>query len=210
MINSIQLDNFKCFKHLYMPLKPLTLIAGANGAGKSSIIQSLLLLRQSFIDKDTDFNKELLLNGDLVELDNAEDLLYSDAEGEAPNINITVEFDEEEIRFDILPETKDERASVKTEGNIDLLCSSALFDKDFVYLYADRIHPELKYRKKVSRQDGRLGDKTANNCVFRFVQAINSTEQIAITSLKNDRAKDTTILRNVSAWLNYIMGARRS
>ena len=194
MINSIQLDNFKCFKHLYMPLKPLTLIAGANGAGKSSIIQSLLLLRQSFIDKDTDFNKELLLNGDLVELDNAEDLLYSDAEGEAPNINITVEFDEEEIRFDILPETKDERASVKTEGNIDLLCSSALFDKD------------LKYRKKVSRQDGRLGDKTANNCVFRFVQAINSTEQIAITSLKNDRAKDTTILRNVSAWLNYIMG----
>ena len=206
MINSIQLDNFKCFKHLYMPLKPLTLIAGANGAGKSSIIQSLLLLRQSFIDKDTDFNKELLLNGDLVELDNAEDLLYSDAEGEAPNINITVEFDEEEIRFDILPETKDERASVKTEGNIDLLCSSALFDKDFVYLYADRIHPELKYRKKVSRQDGRLGDKTANNCVFRFVQAINSTEQIAITSLKNDRAKDTTILRNVSAWLNYIMG----
>lgn len=206
MIDSIQLDNFKCFKRLYIPLKPLTLIAGANGAGKSSIIQSLLLLRQSFIDKDTDFSKELLLNGDLVELDNAEDLLYSDAEGESPNINITVEFDEKEIRFDISPETKNERASFKAVGDLGSLCSSALFNKDFVYLYADRIHPKMKYRKNVSKQDSRLGDKTASNCVFRFVQAINSTEQIAITSLKNDSAKDTTILRNVSAWLNYIMG----
>ena len=63
MIDSIQLDNFKCFKRLYIPLKPLTLIAGANGAGKSSIIQSLLLLRQSFIDKDTDFSEWQWLSG---------------------------------------------------------------------------------------------------------------------------------------------------
>ena len=30
--------------------------------------------------------------------------------------------------------------------------------------------------------------------------------RLQVTSLKNDSAKDTTILRNVSAWLNYIMG----
>ncbi|MFD1910383.1 AAA family ATPase [Paenibacillus rhizoplanae] len=44
----IHLQNIKCFQDQEIILAPLTLLTGLNGAGKSTIIQSLLLLRQSF------------------------------------------------------------------------------------------------------------------------------------------------------------------
>jgi predicted ATPase len=47
MIDGISIANFKCFKNFVFPLKPLTVVAGGNAVGKSSLIQSLLLLRQA-------------------------------------------------------------------------------------------------------------------------------------------------------------------
>jgi predicted ATPase len=47
MITALVVQNFKCFKDVRIPLNPLTVISGGNGVGKSTIIQSLLLLRQT-------------------------------------------------------------------------------------------------------------------------------------------------------------------
>ncbi|MBF7144507.1 MULTISPECIES: DUF3696 domain-containing protein [Pseudomonas] len=47
MIGELTIRNFKCFKDVKLPLKPITVISGGNGVGKSSMIQSLLLLRQA-------------------------------------------------------------------------------------------------------------------------------------------------------------------
>jgi len=48
MINSIHLGNFKAFAETQaIPLKPITLIFGANSAGKSSIIHSMTLLHEA-------------------------------------------------------------------------------------------------------------------------------------------------------------------
>lgn len=47
-ITSIRLQNFRCFRDTKdLPLKPLTVVFGRNNAGKSSIIHSLFLLRQT-------------------------------------------------------------------------------------------------------------------------------------------------------------------
>lgn len=208
MINSITLHNFKCFSHLYMPLKQLTLIAGVNGAGKSSIVQSLLLLRQSFIDKDTDWSEELLLNGDLVNLDCAEDLLFADTEEEEPKISICVEDEDNEYNFVITPETHGDHVYVTTGNILSEAKSLSLLQSDFVYLYADRIDPEIRYdMPRSSKQDSRLGNKKANKSVFRLAQAVNTNEKIALPELKQEKAMDDSILRNVSAWINYIMGS---
>ncbi|MFT0159423.1 AAA family ATPase [Bacteroides thetaiotaomicron] len=48
MIKNIKLKNFKVFEDEDIELAPLTLITGINGMGKSSVIQSLLLLKQSY------------------------------------------------------------------------------------------------------------------------------------------------------------------
>lgn len=47
MIRDIHLTNFKCFQQEKIPLRRLTVLSGGNGVGKSSVIQSLLLLRQA-------------------------------------------------------------------------------------------------------------------------------------------------------------------
>lgn len=48
MITKLFLENFKCFKKQELRFSNLTLLTGVNSAGKSSIIQALLLIKQTF------------------------------------------------------------------------------------------------------------------------------------------------------------------
>jgi predicted ATPase len=67
MLTKIELQNFKCFQeNTVFPLGSLTLLTGINGQGKSSLIQSLLLMRQS-IEYD-DRTIKLILNGNCLNL----------------------------------------------------------------------------------------------------------------------------------------------
>ena len=208
MLTQITLDRFKCFNHLYMPLKPLTLIAGVNGAGKSSVIQALLMLVQSCRDKDYDWKKYVVINGDLTDLDNARFLMYNSADADKSTVDVTIENDDEqEISFIITPKQTDRVASCVTGGNLDEAKERwSLFAESFVYLYADRERPRGKYEAKTSRMDSRLGDISANNAAFLLAREINANKSIAIDGLKRPEAKDASVLRNVSAWISYIMG----
>lgn len=47
MIARLTIENFKAFEYAELNLTELNLLTGVNGVGKSSVIQSLLLLRQS-------------------------------------------------------------------------------------------------------------------------------------------------------------------
>ena len=208
MLTQITLERFECFDRLYMPLKPLTLIAGVNGAGKSSVIQALLMLVQSCKDKDYDWKNNVVINGDLTDLDDARFLLYNSAETDKGTVDITVENDDEQqISFVITPKQTDRVAPCVTDGNLKEAKEKwPLFADSFVYLYADRDRPRGKYLAKTSRLDSRLGDITANNAAFLLAREINGNKSIAIETLKREGVKDATVLRNVSAWIGYIMG----
>ena len=45
MITRIKAENFKCFKRLDLPLRNLTVLAGLNGSGKSSVMQAIFYMR---------------------------------------------------------------------------------------------------------------------------------------------------------------------
>ena len=47
MIRAIDIKNFKSLKSVNLALGHLNLLTGLNGSGKSSLLQTLLLLRQS-------------------------------------------------------------------------------------------------------------------------------------------------------------------
>ena len=51
MIKKLHLKNFKSHRDTCLEIRPLTIISGVNNIGKSSVLQSLLLLRQSFNKK---------------------------------------------------------------------------------------------------------------------------------------------------------------
>ena len=66
MITSLQQESFKCFSSLDLPLAPLTLFTGLNAAGKSSSLQTLLLLAQTV--RGHHETAELKLNGPMAHL----------------------------------------------------------------------------------------------------------------------------------------------
>ena len=73
MIRTIYLENLKCFEKLRLDLAPLTLLTGFNAAGKSTSLQTLLLLAQSL--RSQRGNAELRLNGTLAALGTPADVL---------------------------------------------------------------------------------------------------------------------------------------
>ena len=79
MISQLRLTNFKCFKELCLPLSMFTLLSGLNGMGKSSVIQSILLLRQSWRSGDFKMGR-LALNGELTTLGTGHDVLFEGAD----------------------------------------------------------------------------------------------------------------------------------
>lgn len=73
MLKSISLENYKCFKEKTdIDIAPLTVLCGVNSSGKSSILKSLLMLKQSFENTVTtdsmSFNGEYVDNGSFNEI----------------------------------------------------------------------------------------------------------------------------------------------
>ena len=66
MIGSIQLENYKAFSDVTIPLRPLTILLGANSAGKSSIIQMLMLLHQTAEERGDLYSSALKIYGNYV------------------------------------------------------------------------------------------------------------------------------------------------
>src|SRR5258708_23522450 len=76
MVRSIALQNFKPFGTLQkVPLAPITLVYGPNSSGKSSLIQSLLLLKQSLSDTVPEAVR-LAPRGEFIDLGSFRSLLH--------------------------------------------------------------------------------------------------------------------------------------
>ncbi len=71
----LRLGNFKAFAaEQRIPIKPITLIFGANSAGKSSILQSMLLMKQS---EDHKSINEIYFDGNLINLVNFKNVIHN-------------------------------------------------------------------------------------------------------------------------------------
>src|SRR5580700_3099307 len=75
MIRAMSLRNFKCFSALDLELAPLTLFTGFNAGGKSTTIQTLLLLEQTL--RGPISYPCLMLNGPILNLGTATDVLHA-------------------------------------------------------------------------------------------------------------------------------------
>ena len=73
MLQQIDLQFFKCFTLLKLPVGPLTLLSGANASGKSSVMQALVLLHQTI--RDHEWSTRLMLNGTSIRLGTASDMI---------------------------------------------------------------------------------------------------------------------------------------
>ena len=90
MITNWKVSNFKSIREeTELSLKPLTIFAGANSSGKSTFIQSLLLIAQTLAHKVS--SRSVVLNGALTSLGQFDDLKSNGSESDQITIKCTCE-----------------------------------------------------------------------------------------------------------------------
>ncbi len=94
MLTYLHLKNFKCFDALSLPLAPLTVLTGFNGAGKSTSLQTLLLPAQML--RAGGRSLELSLNGALARLGTPGQVLKEGTQSET--LSLGIESDEAKHR----------------------------------------------------------------------------------------------------------------
>lgn len=136
MITKLKICDFKAHHNTELPFAPLTLLTGINSSGKSSILQALLLLRQSF--KKNRLERGLDLNAPLCDIGKGTDALYRASESEI--ISFTIETNETFIfSFNAKNKYEDTFIPVDKQTTLpDRWWEFPLFTNDFQYLSSSR------------------------------------------------------------------------
>ncbi|KAF5416967.1 MAG: hypothetical protein C5S48_01370 [Candidatus Methanogaster sp.] len=97
MISKIHLKNFKALRDTgELGIKPITFLVGPNSSGKTSLIQSILALRQTVRSQDP--NTPLILDDDYVNLGSYRDVIF----GHDERKEIFIGFEADENRWEIV------------------------------------------------------------------------------------------------------------
>lgn len=208
MIRKLRLQNFKCFEDLSLELGSLTLLAGLNGMGKSTVLQSLLLLRQSYLQGLLE-ETGLALNGNLVSIGTASDALFEGAIEEEIGFELALKNGDEARWFfkygkeaDVLNVNK-YRTQVTSE-----IFSSNLFNSNFHYLQAERIGPRTSYEMSdlLVRQQRQLGTRGEYTAQFLHIYERDNIPNDALT---HPQSASNKIRDQVEAWLGVICPGTR-
>lgn len=117
MIRELQIQNFKCFQEKKtFEFSKLNLLTGINGRGKSSLLQSILLLSQS-VDK-ANFKDGLVLNGKHIDLGNFDDIKNSETT-QSDEIFINLVFDQLSAEF-LFSKNENDNMSANVKGQINI------------------------------------------------------------------------------------------
>jgi len=196
MIDKLQLKNFKCFEQIDIDLRTVNVFTGVNGMGKSTVIQALLLLRQSHLmDKG---NKGLYLSGKYINLGNSQDVVYDKALDDEIEINyMTSDRERHENLFSF---EQDTNFLPVMNGQMD---GAALTDNKFVYLSAYRIQPLERY-SVIDEKELKIHD-FGNNGEF----ALQYLSVYADTNLKNQHViikdeRGESLINQTRIWLDRV------
>jgi predicted ATPase len=216
MIQSIEIKNFKSIKSKYFPLRNLNIMLGMNGQGKSSFIQSLLLLRQSERLSDG----ILKLNGGdngLVNVGTSKDARYQYSK-DNENLSFALQFKGSEpylIEFDYeidadVFKQKNISSNYIVQNKNEALFSSKLFQ----YLNAQRIEPKAintgSYASVIEANDiGKYGQYTAHYIELRsnenvvFENILHKDSKIFDEFTKTETV-NKTLINQINLWLSEI------
>lgn len=204
MINYLQLENFKSIKKLALPLENLNLFFGMNGMGKSSVLQALLLLRQSFWENHESGLDCLYTNGDMIQLGTGRDIFCQSGFPEiirfyvqyANNIRFDCSY-----KYDLYRSNSDQLMRIGAGAGEDY--SVSLFSGQFSYLGAEHLGPKKEYSIENWKRNGIAKLGTRGEFVVPFLalegERIRIPEEMCLPAGRTHRLID-----QVSAWMAEI------
>ena len=227
MIKRIGLKNFKCFETYCFDLKKINLLTGYNGRGKSSLLQSILMLSQS-IRKDKNIEK-LHLTGEFVYLGDFDEILYDDKniyldfhfeldDPQCKEVDITYTLSGEDFKigiisgckinnedyFDTVGKNENGETENTTKKEFSKPIPQGLLNQfKFVhFISANRLGP-VKYVEKMEVPDfhsvGTDGAFTINT-LATFKEKVSQKMNI-----NQSDSKEYSLQDSVSSWMDYIM-----
>lgn len=213
MLDNIYLQNFKANRDVDVRIAPLTTLAGLNSSGKSTLLQAIGALRQSYtLDGQTE---GLRLDGDLLQLGQYRDVLTENAATDP--IVIEVKEDGENYRwvFRGAPSANDLPFDSKPTCLPKFIKSP-----NFQYLQANRIVPQTLYAQAshAARTTGFLGTRgefTVGLLCPSNKHAVSETRTFprsvsgVSTELLEKIAPTNSLPDQVSGWLQQISPGSR-
>lgn len=208
MLESLAIENFKIHKQLNIDLGNLTVLTGLNSSGKSSIIQALLLLRQSFLQGV--INEGLLLNGDILSVGLCRDALCHDADNDFISFGIQAGvLSSWKWRADSAIMGKDFLPILETNNTeSESLKKFSLFTNEFQYISAARQEPSETYplntnlvetKKQISQKYGKC------ELAAHFLHYYGVERKIQVLEgLKRNDEDASDLLSQVSSWEHII------
>lgn len=182
-ITRLDLKNFKSHKENYIDFKNITLLTGLNGAGKSSIFQSLRMLWK------------LLFEGDLVLNEYGELQMLKNTNSKEKFFSIDLKYLEKKCL----------NVHVDLEGEAVIHHGEELFKKEgihFIYLSANRLGPtEFQY---IRNSKTSLYNNVGINGEFTLDILSKFGDQLLPDSFKEDIEKQNTISNHVEKLLQEI------
>lgn len=188
MISTLRLRNFKCFDDAIFRLGKITLLAGANGTGKSSVIQGLLVLRHWGRSPDSSWRWSLVD----VDIGSFSDVLYDEAD------------DVVELRT-VYDDDTEFRGTFNRDGAVlgsEVTKHGSLLRDSMFYLSADRLGP--RETRQFRLEDGRSGTpigKRGEQVLWYLAQ--HEDDPVA-SLLRHPDEANTTLLAQTNAWLSTI------
>jgi predicted ATPase len=199
MITKINIKNFKSLEAIELSLSNLNILTGVNGMGKSTLIQVLLLLRQSIASSNL-FTKGINLKGPLTgNLGGFSDVLYKNALDD--KIIFSIESDGEKLIWEC---EKGPFTEILQTLPPSLNKNIPLFSENkFQYISAGRITPHSSFSKfgeTLEYKQFGINGEYAIQYLFE-----KGTEEALIADSKDEQTgKPLPLINQVDFWLKNI------
>ncbi len=212
MLTNLTIKNFKLHNETYLKLGGLVVLTGMNGMGKSSVIQSLLLLRQSLLSND--LSEGMNLNGELFSAGMTDDIRGQESNSETLDISFSFEGQKSlDFSFQYPSNISYSTMLLGEKSNVtskEVLSRYSLFNNNFQYISAFRLGPQSSYKRNTSSVKHRQQiSKEYGQCeyVVHYLDEFKD-EEIPIkelASLKTDMYyPDFRLKTQVELWLREI------
>jgi predicted ATPase len=208
MITRFKIQNFKSLKNIDLSLSNLNVLTGMNSMGKSSVIQSLYLIRQAFLNDR--FFEYFKINQPDMPLGKTNDILYQYSTEDIIRFSIDFKYDvvlplylEYEFQIDKDYLKLKNLSGVKTFVNNATLDNIAIFNNKFQYLNSNLIGPKYLHERDdyIVNIMGNIG--IHGQYTIQFL-SVNGKRMKVPPVLIHKKSTSEFLKANVEAWLSEV------